>query len=82
MQGMPRHDQRVFEVSIYNREVRAMVKENRHHDHFDDHWADAQVRDIVAKTEDEARNLIARRYPPDEGFVIETINPCGPGGAD
>jgi len=73
MQGMPRNGQRVFEVSIYNREVRSLVKENQHHEFFDDYWADAQVRDICADSEDEARALMVKRYPPDDGFVIERV---------
>lgn len=73
MQGLPRNGQTVFEVSIYNREVRSLVKENQHHQFFDDHWADSQIRDICAESEEEARALITKRYPPDDGFVIERV---------
>jgi len=69
----PNEGQQLFEVSIYNKEVRAMVKENRSHYFFDDQWADSQVRDIVAHNEKEARTLIAERFPPDDGFVIESV---------
>jgi len=70
----PYEGQHLFEISIYNKEVRAMVKENRSHYCFDDQWADPQVRDIVAHNEKEARTLIAEHFPPDDGFVIESVD--------
>lgn len=50
-----------------------MVKENLSHSYFDDYWADVQVRDVVARDEDEARFLIAERFPPEDGFVIQEL---------
>lgn len=73
MLHQPPNGQKVFEVSIYNKEVRAMVKENRSHCFFDDQWADLQIRDIYANDEVEARVLIGERFPPDDGFVIERV---------
>lgn len=63
----------VFEVSIYNHEVRRLVKENQSHRFFDDHWADVQLHDVLARDEGEARALIAMRFPPDDGFVVEQV---------
>ncbi len=71
-------DHRVFEVSIYNKEVRSEVQENRSHDYFDDHWADVRVRDVVASDADEARRLVAERFPADDGFVIIDVTPTAP----
>lgn len=68
-------DQRVFEVSIYNEEVRSQVRDNQSHLYFDDQWADVRVRDVVASDEAEARRLIAERFPPDDGFVITAVTP-------
>lgn len=68
-------DQRVFEVSIYNEEVRCQVRENRSHHYFDDNWADVRVRDVVARDAEEARRVIAERFPPDDGFVITDVTP-------
>jgi hypothetical protein len=65
--------QRVFEVSIYNKEVRSQVRENQSHLYFDDQWADVRVRDVVARDEAEARRLIAEHFPPDDGFVITAV---------
>ena len=69
----PSDGQQVFEVSIYNREVRSLVKENQSHSLFDDHWADSHKHDVCACDESEARRLVASRYPPDDGFGIEAV---------
>ena len=66
--------QQVFEVSIFNKAVRSLVKENRSHSYFDDYWADTQVRDVIAKNEIEARRLVTEQFPPDDGFVIESVS--------
>lgn len=70
----PNNGHQVFEVSIYNQEVRSLVKENQSHNYFDDYWADSQIRDIMAKSENEARRLISERFHPDDGFVIESVH--------
>lgn len=62
-----------FEVSLYNREVRTLVRGNQGPSHFDAHWADVQVLDVVARDEGEARRLIAERFPPEDGFVITDV---------
>ncbi len=75
MERTPHNGDQVFEVSIYNKEVRSLVKENMSHDFFDDHWADEQIRDVLAETADEARQLVGNRFPADEGFVIASVKP-------
>ena len=65
-----------FEVLVYNSDVRALVKENRSHALFDDGWASARRRDVIAADEGEARRRAAERYPPEEGFVIEALRPA------
>ena len=74
MLHLPTNGQQVFEVSIFNKAVRSLVKENRSHSYFDDHWADTQVRDVIAKNETEARRLVTEQFPPDDGFVIESVS--------
>ena len=64
---------KVYEVAIYNKDVRSLVKQNKSHKLFDDSWADAQLHDVVARTEGEAREAIADRFPPKDGFVIEKV---------
>ncbi len=63
----------VYEVSIYNKEVRAMVKENQHHHFFDDQWADIHIRNVTARDEGEAVSIISKRFPVEDGFVIELV---------
>lgn len=75
MLGKPRSGKRLFEVSLFNREVRALVRDNQHHDVFDDDWAVDQRREVIAGDENEARDVISQRYPQDEGFVIAAVNP-------
>jgi len=64
----------VYEVSIYNKEVRAMVKENQHHHFFDDQWADIHVRNVTARDEGEAVSIISKRFPAEDGFVIAKVS--------
>lgn len=73
MLQMPINGHHVYEVSIYNKEVRAMVKENQHHHFFDDQWADVHVRNVTARDEVEAVSIISRRFPAEDGFVIELV---------
>ncbi|MFB0951281.1 MAG: hypothetical protein QMB02_00715 [Rhodospirillales bacterium] len=75
MERTPHNGDHVFEVSIFNKEVRSLVKENMSHDFFDDHWADEQVSDVLAETADEARKVVQKRFPSDDGFVISSVKP-------
>jgi hypothetical protein len=70
----PLDGENVYEISVYNKEVRSLVKENQSHKHYDDHWADCQLHDVVAADEAEARRLADERYPESDGFVIEAVN--------
>lgn len=66
---------RVFEVGLHNREVRALVKENRSHALFDDRWADVQVHEVCADDADSARSKVFEDYPAEAGFVVDHIAP-------
>lgn len=68
------NDDNVYEVAIYNRDVRALVKDNKSHTLFDDTWADSHIQDVVACDEAAARAAIAERFPPTDGFVVVSIN--------
>jgi hypothetical protein len=70
-------DVQVYEVAIYNERVRALVNQRRRHGRFSNRWAEVQVRDVVAHDEEEARLLIAERFPPEDGFVVEAIARSG-----
>lgn len=69
----PQNGEHVFEVSIYNKEVRSLVKENQSHGVYDDHWADCHPHDFVAADETEARRMASARYPESDGFVIQDV---------
>jgi hypothetical protein len=64
----------VYLVSIYNKAVRALVKDNRSHSFFSDLWADARTQDVSAVDEEDARRKMSKRFPEKDGFVIESIN--------
>ena len=75
MQQSTDADRRRFEVSLYNQEVRTLVRGNQGPPHFDARWADQRVLDVVARDENEARRVIAERFPPEDGFVITDVMP-------
>jgi len=76
MLHMPSSGYKIYEVSVYNKDVRALVRRHRRHCYFDDRWADVQVRDVVARDESEARTLIGERFPPEDGFVVKQVCQC------
>ena len=73
MLNLPNNGYKVYEVQLYNEQVRVMAQRRKRHSFFDRHWARAQVRDVVARDESEAWALIAERFPPEDGFVVERI---------
>ena len=62
-----------YEVGIYNRSVRTLVKQNRSHALFDDKWADVQIQEIRAATAEDARTAMTRIFPTEDGFVIDHV---------
>ncbi len=75
MLNLPNNGYKIFEVQLYNKQVREMAQRRRRHVFFDPGWARPQVRDVVARDEAEARTLITERFPPEDGFVVERISP-------
>lgn len=73
MLHLPNSGHRVFEVALYNKEVRRLVAHRQRHSFFEDLWAEQQRRNVVARDEVEARRLISERFPPEDGFVIEGV---------
>lgn len=66
-------NQKTFEVGIFNKDVRALVKQNRSHLDYGDAWADVHFQNVVAETEEEAMAMIEERYPAQSGFVVSAI---------
>jgi hypothetical protein len=75
MLHLPGSGFRIYEVALYNKQVRALVQRKKRHSYFSDRWADIQFRDVVARDEQEARSLIAERFPPEDGFVVKGVSP-------
>ncbi|NJO56594.1 MAG: hypothetical protein HC834_09985 [Rhodospirillales bacterium] len=73
MLHLPDTGYRVFRVRLYNEEVRSLAIRRQRHSFYDRQWAEAQLRDVVARDEEEAWSLIAERFPPEDGFVVEQI---------
>jgi hypothetical protein len=65
--------QKTYAVGIYNKEVRHCVKQNSSHLDFADEWADVHYQNVDARNEGEALTLITDRYPPEKGFVIDSL---------
>ncbi len=73
----PRPGYKNWEVHLFNRDVRAMVKDNRQHGFFSDIWADDQMTVVEAQDAGEARAIASHHYPPESGFVISGVASIG-----
>ena len=73
MLNLPDKGYKVFQVSLYNEQVRGLAERRKHHCHYSLTWANEQVRDVVARDEQEALDLINQRFPPEDGFVIQRV---------
>ncbi len=62
-----------FEVTVSNAQVREKIKDGEHHSRFTDDWADFHYIDIDAPDESQARVRVEARYPPEQGFVIDSV---------
>lgn len=62
-----------FEAAIYNEKVRRLVNSGERHRDLDDAWADTHYIEVRADDVDEARSRLQRRYPSEQGYVIEAI---------
>lgn len=74
MLHLPETGHKIFEVAVYNSNVRDLVARQYHHAAYDDRWAQPQTRNVVARDESEARALISERFPPEQGFVIQRVH--------
>ncbi len=63
----------LFEITIYNKEVREKVEAGERHKRFPDTWADFQYIEIEAANEEQARVQIEVMHPGVQGFVIDDI---------
>lgn len=63
----------VFEVALYNADVRRLVYDGEHHREYSDDWSNTHFIEVRALNEMDARRKIEQRYPRDRGFVIEAV---------
>ncbi len=62
-----------FEVAIYNEEVREKVRSGSRHRDLTDDWAEIYYIEVEAKDENDANQQILRKYPKNQGYVIESV---------
>ncbi len=63
----------LFEITIYNKEVREKVEAGEHDSRFRDSWADFQYIEIAATDKEDARARIEEMHPSVQGFTIDDI---------
>jgi len=64
---------KIYEITIYNKEVREHVQKGLEHRQYDAGWADQRFLQVEAHDADEARTIINRRHPDHKGFVIVDV---------
>lgn len=62
-----------FEVAIYNQNVRDCLSIGEQHRDYDDEWAEIHYIEITARSDEEARQQVNRKYPATKGFVVRDI---------
>ena len=67
------NERAAYEVTLYHEEVRAAVQNNRHHAFSATIGPISKVRGVLAQDENEARQLVSERYPPEDGFVVQAL---------
>jgi hypothetical protein len=73
----PRLGCTTYAVLIYNRTVRARMKENKPNHLHSDRWAEAQTHEVCADSVEDARRIAAARFPAGDGFVITDVVVAG-----
>lgn len=64
---------KTFSIGIYNQEVRRAHMMGEKHRQLDDKWGDINYLELQASNEDEVRRTMMRKFPPERGFVIESV---------
>lgn len=73
MYEFPTNGRKAYQVGVYNKDVRALISENKAHQDIRDEWADVQLLDVLANDENEARDIICGRYPLEKGYVVASV---------
>jgi hypothetical protein len=64
-----------YEIGVFNQEVVDQMAKGLRHRHLKDDWAENQYFEVTAESVDAARRKIERRFPPENGYVIASIEP-------
>lgn len=64
---------KTFSIGIYNSEVRRAHMMGEKHRQLDDKWGEINYVELNGSNEDEVRRTIMRKFPPERGFVIESV---------
>ncbi len=64
---------RRFEVSVFNKDVRACLKDNEDHPVYSERWCDAQKTILLARDEADLATKVRAHFPVEAGFVVENI---------
>lgn len=64
---------KTFSVGIFNQEVRRAHMMGEKHRQLDDKWGDINYLELQASSDDEVRRTMMRKFPPERGFVIESV---------
>ena len=63
----------LYEVGIYNQEVRELLADDEHHRFLDDKWADIHYIEVKASSLEAAEKKIKASHPTSLGYVIESV---------
>lgn len=64
---------KTFSIGIYNSEVRRAHMMGEKHRQLDDKWGEINYVELAGSSEDEVRRTMMRKFPPERGFVIESV---------
>ncbi len=62
-----------YEVAVFNQQVIDQMAQGLRHKYLKDAWAENQYFEITADSPEAARRKIEARYPPENGYVISSI---------
>ncbi|MDV7341247.1 hypothetical protein RYZ26_16685 [Terasakiella sp. A23] len=67
-----------FRLTVYNQAVRELVKLNKHHETYEDYWAEGRDYIIDANDENGAITIVRKAMPVEDGFIISKIESVKP----
>ena len=63
-----------YQVGIYNKHIRARVRNGDPVEENMESWEDINYFDITANSESQARHLMKSQYKESQGFIIESVD--------